>query len=1089
MHDSSQTTRYGTNYAANDTFSSRIHLIRKLDYWPLTITHHHHSQAMDRFVQKRTIEVPLSTSCIPPIIKQQKLEQFKDVIGSSISHAIAQDCLNATNYDLERAINMYFNRLPSIEPPVPTAAEPPVDGTQSAVTISECVCIGAISCLGSTTTKVSSSSNELYMGTPLNCTFTIKPPNNLFPDCPSELVDILYGSPLIRFSLPSNVSEIGRVPAPIAAALCPLVKLGFVDVSISVGFPGCAGLVLSPGASVPLRIDIAITAQSMKRMSSNSSDDLLIEKINNCWKLVLREMNVLVGDDDSSSSSTVAGMDNPDAAPEETILGESGSSEPSTDQSPEMTEEMEKFANIFTRQNLPFMYPSNKSFPTSLKPYQAQALYWMTSREYPKILNGGLPFEIIDHVKVVGQRLDSADQVEEIVSEGLPSGWLEIRTTAGGETVYYNDGFFSFEKPPPVVDCRGGILADEMGLGKTVMTLSLISLDLLLPRSSPAISGIAPSLTPGGTLIILHLSLLRQWVNELRRHCPSLRYLEFHGSDRTFNVTKLASVDVVFSTYGTVAISRDGSSSSSPLNEIAWRRVVLDEAHTIRTRSTKMSKAVSKLTAERRWCLTGTPLQNSIEDIYPLVAWLRVAPWRSYAYFRREISLKLATGEGLSAAQEMLKPIMIRRTKATKDEFGNHLVQLPSRRNEIIRTILAPEERDFYRALFWQTKLEFDKFEKSNQVMYNITHILQLLVRLRQALCHPILCRSALTKASTTTPGGVVDLDSATQSSPASLDDLLEIFMSKNTTSKEYLQNAIEDLKKIGTENIECPICLSEPCQFPIITPCGHTLCRKCCLSRLRQECPICRFVFPNSDIQNLATLMTPTDVEDTGIVCPPLSSKLRVLLDYIARDLRLGRRVIVFSQFVSFLEIISRVFICKKIPFKMLHGGHTPVQREAAVDWLINADIANENYSDTRWLDEISPCPAPLEEGEEEDAKIEPANQGRVFLVSLKAGGVGLNLVAANVVYLTDLWWNPSVEEQAFQRVHRLGQSRKVYTYKFVCNDTIDERILDLQATKSDMTNDVLGDTAGVRSGTAGANKKLTLEDIRQLFKPSSLQ
>ena len=246
----------------------------------------------------------------------------------------------------------------------------------------------------------------------------------------------------------------------------------------------------------------------------------------------------------------------------------------------------------------------------------------------------------------------------------------------------------------------------------------------------------------------------------------------------------------------------------------------------------------------------------------------------------------------------------------------------------------------------------------------------------------------------------------------------------------------------------------------------------------------MCRTVFMNGDIQNINHLTqdaaSPGDEE-----CPPMSSKLRALLDYLARDLKKGRRVIVFSQFVSFMHIISKVFSSKKIPHKMLHGALSMSQRESAIDWLNNADLAGE---DKAWIDELAEHAVEVSDNEEEnDTPIDQKSQGRVLLVSLKAGGVGLNLVAANVVYLTDLWWNPATEEQAFQRVHRLGQTKKTLTYKFVCHDTIDDRILDLQATKSDMTTDVLGDnqvSAGVpRSGDR--SRKLTLEDIRQLFKP----
>merc|ERR1711981_1314390 len=108
------------------------------------------------------------------------------------------------------------------------------------------------------------------------------------------------------------------------------------------------------------------------------------------------------------------------------------------------------------------------------------------------------------------------------------------------------------------------------------------------------------------------------------------------------------------------------------------------------------------------------------------------------------------------------------------------------------------------------------------------------------------------------------------------------------------------------------------------------------------------------------------------------------------------------------------------------------------------------------------------------EDAK------GKVLLVSLRAGGVGLNLVRASRLYLLDLWWNPAVEEQAIQRVHRIGQTSEVHVYKFVVNDSIDEDLLELHRAKSQLLEDAL--QAGSRREAA---TKLTLEDLKRLFSP----
>ena len=1009
-----------------------------------------------------------------PDAKRAKLNVFREFVGTAVSDSVALDCLNQSGGDVERAVNMFFNKLGSVSNPIELEEPEKPPG------FIECTCLGSFNCSGSLTTKLAASSNELYMNTALNCSFSIKPPpsNTAFPNTPPELIDIMHGSGFVRFSHPKQKSEIGRLAAPLAAAICPLVLLDLAEISLSVGFPGCAGLNLNPGSTVPLRVNVFLTPKAMRSsIVASAFEDFLIEKIHACWSSVLQALG------HSVTPRCIIPQEPSSSAAQES----SDSTVPPNGDDPgdSMTDEMSLLVSEYAKADLPLLRPPSDIFPTELKGYQAQALFWMASREYPPELKG-IPPVIRNQVFIIGKpKNNDADLLL------LPPAWTMVTTS-----LFYNEGFFQKERPPPIVDCRGGILADEMGLGKTVMTLSLLSLDLLLPKPSstsfPTIVLPSSSQIPGGTLIILHLSLLKQWVNELKRHCPALTFLEFHGADRSFDPHRLASVHVVFSTYGTVSVNSENG--ASPLMKIAWRRVVMDEAHTIRTRSTKMSKAVSRLVAERRWCLTGTPLQNSIEDIYPLVAWLRVYPWRSYAHFKKEVVNKLEApsgviSEGLLNVQAMLKPLMIRRTKATKGLDGKPLVELPARRNKIVRIQMAPEEKDFYRALFWKTKLEFDKFEKSNAVMFNITHVLQLVVRLRQALCHPILCRAALADPS---------LADATHfaNGVESLDDLLNKFMTntaETNNNSSFFTNAIQDLKKIGIENLECPICLSEPCQFPIMTPCGHTMCRKCVMSRLRGECPICRFVFTNGDIQNINHLAQPQEIDEeldrskTIPVCPPLSSKLKALLDYLARDMRKGRRVIVFSQFVSFLEIISRVFIAKKIPHRMLHGGHSTSQRENAIEWLNSADLSSDGKE---WIEELSEHLLEVSDNEDEDdTPISERNQGRVLLVSLKAGGVGLNLVSANVVYLTDLWWNPATEEQAFQRVHRLGQNKKTLTYKFVCQDTIDERILDLQATKSNMSTEVLGDTqvtAGeIRPAASDRSRKLTLEDIRQLFNP----
>merc|ERR1712224_893941 len=112
---------------------------------------------------------------------------------------------------------------------------------------------------------------------------------------------------------------------------------------------------------------------------------------------------------------------------------------------------------------------------------------------------------------------------------------------------------------------------------------------------------------------------------------------------------------------------------------------------------------------------------------------------------------------------------------------------------------------------------------------------------------------------------------------------------------------------------------------------------------------------------------------------------------------------------------------------------------------------------------------------------------KGRVLLISLKAGGVGLNLVAATRVYMLDLWWNPAVEEQAIQRVHRIGQTQDVHVYKFVVRSTIDSNILTLQRLKAHLCEGLLGRNELLHDTSSAA--RLGLDDFKILFSSGQQQ
>jgi DNA repair protein RAD5 len=212
-------------------------------------------------------------------------------------------------------------------------------------------------------------------------------------------------------------------------------------------------------------------------------------------------------------------------------------------------------------------------------------------------------------------------------------------------------------------------------------------------------------------------------------------------------------------------------------------------------------------------------------------------------------------------------------------------------------------------------------------------------------------------------------------------------------------------------------------------------------------------------------------------------STKMKALMRYLRRDvLKRGRKVVVFSQFVSFLNILEEMTKTDgSIPYRVLHGGHSIEQRRNAVDWLSEDDAFAPR------LEKSIPGAADDSDEISED-EMRQTKVGKVLFVSLKAGGVGLNLVAARNVYLLDLWFNPAVEDQALDRVSRLTQTKKVRAYKLVVKNSMDSKILEIQQRKSSIIDSALGNgTDGNLNAQAKAS--LSLDDLKHLFKPRDSQ
>ncbi|KAG9306570.1 hypothetical protein G9A89_004767 [Geosiphon pyriformis] len=598
---------------------------------------------------------------------------------------------------------------------------------------------------------------------------------------------------------------------------------------------------------------------------------------------------------------------------------------------------------------------------------------------------------------------------------------------------------------------RGGILADDMGLGKTVQSIALI-----LARPSTD-SRRRP------TLVVAPVSLLSQWANEFETKTRGLTVFVHHGKNKIKNFKLLQNYDVVITSYTIIAAEHD--LTSKPISKNLWHRVILDEAQTIKNQRTKAAKGCCELNSTYRWCLSGTPIQNNIEELYSLIKFLQIEPYCEWIEFKTNFVKPFSRGHHgsemvMKRLRVVLKSILLRRTKTSMMD-GKPIVNLPTREVNIANTEFSEEEREFYTSLESRSRLQFNRYLSEGSVMKNYSNILLLLLRLRQACCHPYL----ITDRNVENMEG----ESSSHQKSSSHEDIAVLL-------EKMAEDIVNRLKEQDLEHKECAICCDLASDLSIIVRCGHSYCREC-LEGLNQKsaremksCPECRGKLDMKEVVSYksfkkkwvsSTAIAPESLEkgkgkakaedfenpdevdlpdttqkgDDWVTSSKIDRTINLLLEF--RNKAPKDKTIIFSQ----LDLVEQPLRQNGFKYTRYDGKIKPQQRNEAIN-------AFEERPDLN-----------------------------VMLVSLRCGGVGLNLTTANRVIMLDPWWNPAMENQAIDRVHRIGQQKPVEVHRIIIPNTIEKRILDLQEAKQQLASKVLGE-----GGTAPLGR-LGLQDLMYLF------
>lgn len=522
------------------------------------------------------------------------------------------------------------------------------------------------------------------------------------------------------------------------------------------------------------------------------------------------------------------------------------------------------------------------------------------------------------------------------------------------------------------------------------------------------------------TLVIAPAVALNQWMSEIEKHAPDLIAVSYYGrSKNDFD----NSVNIILTTYGTV--ESEYRRKNGILFDKEFYRIILDEAHSIKDSKGNTSNAISYLKAKKRWGLTGTPVQNRVGDLYSLVKFLKLDP-HAY-YFCKKCPCK--TNIWLNYKKDN----GVRRGFCTCGHFGaSHFGwwnrRITSQIKEFGYTEKGREIFDNLNKITSHIILRRTKnnLEKELGLPSKVVSVIRNYFSEQERDFYTSLYKETKTKFDSYAVQGQVN------NNYAHIFELLQKM--RLAVNHPYLA------MKHGNDGV--PICgyCNEEADDPIISKCKHIFCREEARIFLQQNssCPVCK-VRITIDLNQTEDFSYKSRIHMTNWTS---SSKIECLMEELTmlKSKTNCTKSLVFSQFVNFLELLR--WRLERAGFRCVHiYGSMPIsQRKAAIEaFNSNKDIT-------------------------------------VFLISLKAGGVALNLTEATRVFLMDLWWNPAVEEQAMDRIHRIGQYRPIRISRIIVQDSIESRILALQNKKKALFESAV-------DNDISALERLNEEDLMFLF------
>ncbi|KAJ6120718.1 hypothetical protein N7523_004998 [Penicillium sp. IBT 18751x] len=548
-----------------------------------------------------------------------------------------------------------------------------------------------------------------------------------------------------------------------------------------------------------------------------------------------------------------------------------------------------------------------------------------------------------------------------------------------------------------------GILADEMGLGKTIQSISMIA---FLKENNVS----------GPFLIAAPLSTLSNWVNEFKRWTPGINAVLYHGSkDERAEIRnkQLKIRDQMKMDFPIVCTSYDICINDRKfLAQYQWRYIIVDEGHRLKNMNCRLIKELMSYNSANRLLITGTPLQNNISELWSLLHFLLPDVFNDLNSFEKWFDFSSVLDDNgqaelierrkrnlVSTMHSILKPFLLRRVKTDVED------SLPKKREYILYAPMTPEQKELYREIISGTGRQYLEGKALERLTAKSQSVSRSSSRKRRRESdEPDSSNKSHKSSETSTP----TRDTSARSTPARRRRGVKNY--KEDSDREF------DAKLRRLERgIEYQEETTEPSENELeeIERAKNLKLAKKEISQKKMQNPVMQARLACNSPHNFYWPWTDaSSAVDESLVSA--SGKMLLLDRLIPCLLKKGHKILIFSQFKTQLDILQewaaelRGWNCCRID-----GAIAQADRQEQIE-AFNKD-----------------------------------KQHKIFLLSTRAGGQGINLTAADTVILFDSDWNPQQDLQAQDRAHRIGQTKPVIVYRLATKGTVEQTLLEKADSK----------------------------------------